>query len=51
MAKAYQAISHYINGLPETSWRNSYKPLYERMVVECDRQETIADQQLKKITR
>ncbi|MGY0155253.1 antitermination protein Q [Edwardsiella tarda] len=50
-AKAYQAISHYIKGLPEKSWRYSYKPLYELMVVECERQETIADQQLKKITR
>lgn len=50
-SKAYRAIQEYIPDLPESSWRCLYKPFYEQLITECEKQESIAGEQLSKVTK
>ncbi|QJU39042.1 antitermination protein Q [Serratia marcescens] len=50
-SKAYRAIQEYIPDLPESSWRCLYKPFYEQLITECEKQESIAGEQLLKVTK
>ena len=50
-SKAYRAIQEYIPDLPESSWRCLYKPFYEQLITECEKQESIAGDQLSKVTK
>lgn len=50
-SKAYRAIQEYIPDLPESSWRCLYKPFYEQLITECEKQESIAGEQLSKVMK
>ena len=50
-AKAYQAIQAYLPELPEKTWRYAYKPFYELLISECEKQESLAESQLLKVTK
>ncbi|MFP1844433.1 antitermination protein [Lonsdalea quercina] len=46
-----RAICSTVMDLPETTWRRSYKPFYEKLVTECHKQEASADIVIAKVTK
>ncbi|PPE57109.1 antitermination protein [Pectobacterium brasiliense] len=48
---AYRAVRAFIPDLTQPTWSRTIKPLYDAMVVQCHKEESIADNQLTKVTR
>ncbi|GKV75542.1 antitermination protein [Pectobacterium carotovorum subsp. carotovorum] len=48
---AYRAVSAFIPDLTQPTWSRTIKPLYDAMVVQCHKEESIADNELAKVTR
>lgn len=50
-SSAYRVIKNIVGELPESSWRNSYKPLYQRLITELHKAESVANSEIGKVTR
>lgn len=48
---AYRAVRVYIHDLTQPTWSRTIKPLYDALVTQCHREESIADSVLAKVTR
>lgn len=48
---AYRAVTAFIPDLTQPTWSRTIKPLYDAMVVQCHKEESIADNELAKVTR
>ncbi|PXB01139.1 antitermination protein [Pectobacterium carotovorum] len=48
---AYRAVRAFIPDLTQPTWSRTIKPLYDAMVVQCHKEESIADNELAKVTR
>ncbi|HDI3035718.1 antitermination protein [Cronobacter sp. EKM101R] len=46
-----KAICLAVLNIPETTWRRSFKPLYESLITECHKQEASAEACLQRVTR
>ncbi|WP_312384213.1 antitermination protein [Atlantibacter subterraneus] len=49
-ATVHRAILHLVPGLHQSTWSRNWKPLYEKLVDECNRQERRAGEEFSKIT-
>lgn len=49
-ATVHRAIIRLVPGLHQSSWSRNWKPLYEKLVDECKRQERRASEEFSKIT-
>lgn len=47
---AYRGILAQLPGLPERTWRYSWKPFYESLVTRCFQEESYSDVQLRRVT-
>lgn len=50
-SNAYRGMLSELPGLPERTWRYSWKPFYESLVTKCFEEESYTDSQLKRVTR
>ncbi|WP_149667460.1 antitermination protein, partial [Salmonella enterica] len=48
---AYRAITILIPNLTQPTWSRTVKPLYDALVVQCHKEESIADNILNAVTR
>lgn len=48
---AYRAASVYIHDLTQPTWSRTIKPLYDALVAQCHKEESLADSVLAKVTR
>lgn len=48
---AHRAVSAFIPNLTQPTWSRTIKPLYDAMVAQCHKEESIADNELAKVTR
>lgn len=48
---AFAAIRHLVPELTQSSWSRNWKPFYERLISECEKGESQASDEFKKITR
>ncbi|EEZ0400652.1 antitermination protein, partial [Escherichia coli] len=48
---AYRAVTMLIPNLTQPTWSRTVKPLYDALVVQCHKEESIADNILNAITR
>lgn len=48
---AYRGVLSELPGLPERTWRYSWKPFYESLVTKCFEEESYTDTQLKRVTK
>ncbi|HDK7109874.1 TPA: antitermination protein, partial [Klebsiella pneumoniae] len=50
-SNAYRGILSELPGLPERTWRYSWKPFYESLVTKCFVEESFTDAQLRRVTK
>ncbi|EFD0444781.1 antitermination protein [Escherichia coli] len=48
---AYRAVTMLIPNLTQPTWSRTVKPLYDALVVQCHKEESIADSILNTVTR
>ncbi|WP_146627555.1 antitermination protein Q, partial [Streptococcus pneumoniae] len=48
---AYRAVTMLIPNLTQPTWSRTVKPLYDALVVQCHKEESIADNILNAVTR
>ncbi|ENO4939221.1 antitermination protein, partial [Escherichia coli] len=48
---AYRAVTMLIPNLTQPTWSRTVKPLYDALVVQCHKEESIADNILNEVTR
>ena len=51
VSAAYRAVTMLIPNLTQPTWSRTVKPLYDALVVQCHKEESIADNILNTVTR
>jgi hypothetical protein len=48
--RAYRAVKLLVPELHERTWNRNWKPFFEKLVIQCMKEENHADEQFRKVT-